>query len=93
MKNAGRMTRGYIQFAFTGGREAKGGLLQATRDENTVMFDRGHQKEFDAIKFAIEEHRTHLRRGGEVVSAQPLSAADEIKKFADLLEQGIISRD
>lgn len=37
-KNAGAMFNGYIQFAFMGGQEAKGGIFQGTQDENTVMF-------------------------------------------------------
>jgi hypothetical protein len=37
-KKATIWTNGYIQFAFIGGQEAKGGLFQGTQDENTVMF-------------------------------------------------------
>lgn len=32
------LTSGYIQFSITGGNESKGGVFEATADENTVMF-------------------------------------------------------
>ena len=43
-KRAG-LTSGYIQFSFTGGQEAKGGIFQGTKDENTVMFRKGKQED------------------------------------------------
>ncbi len=35
-KTTGTFTNGYIRFAFLGGQEFKGGLGQATADENAV---------------------------------------------------------
>jgi hypothetical protein len=49
-KPAGLLTNGYIQFAFLGGTENKGGLFNATQDENTIMFNKGQQKVFEEIK-------------------------------------------
>ena len=80
---AGTMTRGYIQFGFMGGQEAKGGIFQAASDENTVMFDKNREDEFIAVKDELER----LRAGSQETS----SAADEITKFADLRDKGIIT--
>lgn len=54
-KNAGLFTNGYIQFAFHGGKEAKGGLFQATKDENTIMFNASQQSQFEEVRDFIEE--------------------------------------
>jgi hypothetical protein len=53
-KRAGAITSGYIQFSFPGGSENKGGLFDATKDENTVMFKSSQQRAFEIIKQAIE---------------------------------------
>ena len=53
-KNAGSLTNGYIQFAFHGGKEAKGGLFQATQDENTIMFKKSQQEDFEKVRDFIE---------------------------------------
>ena len=54
-KPAGLITNGYIQFAFIGGSENKGGLFQAVKDENTIMFTKKQQKDFEEIRDLIEE--------------------------------------
>ena len=38
-KKTGTFTNGYIQFSFLGGQETKGGIFDATKDENTIMFN------------------------------------------------------
>ena len=50
-----RFTNGYIQISFSGGRESKSGLFSATQDENTIMFKKKQQPEFEKIKEKIEE--------------------------------------
>lgn len=54
-KEAGSLTNGYIQFAFGGSSESKEGLLDATKDENTVMFTSDKQSYFEQIKNYIFE--------------------------------------
>lgn len=49
-KEAGNMTNGYIQFIFPGSLEDKGGLFSATKDENTVMFNKEQQPEFEKLR-------------------------------------------
>jgi hypothetical protein len=89
-RKAGLLTNGYIQFGFFGGLEAKGGIFQATEDENTIMFNQGRQAEFEAIRNELQRVINARPSAG---AASPTSAADEIKKLADLREQGILTND
>lgn len=52
-KEAGNMTNGYIQFIFSGSSEDKGGLWSATKDENTVMFNKEQQPQFEELRDII----------------------------------------
>lgn len=89
MKRATNLTSGFIQFAFAGGLEAKRGLGQATSDENTVVFRKGQQADFEAIKSAIERR---MSRGHQVPqSSSTGSAADEIEKLASLKHKGLLT--
>ena len=85
-KNAGAFSNGYIQFAFMGGQEAKGGIFQATRDENSVMFKKNQQASFLHLKEAIDKVRDAADRG----SGQT-SDLDELEKLASLRDRGIIT--
>lgn len=49
-KEAGKVTNGYIQFIFPGSSESKGGLFDATKDENTVIFSKEQQPEFEKLR-------------------------------------------
>lgn len=56
LKSAGKLTNGYIQFSFIGGQETKGGMFNATRDENSIMFKSKQEKKFVEIKNMIEKN-------------------------------------
>lgn len=81
-------TDGYIQFAFLGGTEAKGGLLQAGQDENTITFNKKQQPAFEEIKSMIEERMTKGKG-----KAQSESSINDLEKLAELKEKGIISEE
>ena len=49
-KEAGALTNGFIQFIFPGSIEDKGGLLDAAKDENTVMFSKEQEPKFEELK-------------------------------------------
>lgn len=86
-KKAGMMFNGYIQFAFLGGTEAKGALLQATQDENTVVFTHKQLPEFEKLKSEIEKR---MNASTDVASGAS-SNLDELEKLAGLRDKGIIS--
>jgi len=87
-KKAGMLTNGYIQFSFLGGHETKGGLLDATRDENTVMFNTKQQKEFIELKERIDQMIASSRAGTKAPSN-----LDELEKLAALKDKGIITEE
>lgn len=91
VRPAGFLTNGYIQFTVPGGNESTKGILDATKDENTVTFSRVDNPEVERIKAKIEELQRSMRDGGNTVVQSAPSAADEIKKFKELLDQGIIN--
>jgi hypothetical protein len=89
-KDPGLATNGYIQFAFLGGHETKGGLFNATKDENSVMFNRGQRKDFGRMR---DEVMARISSGGVSASTPSTSVADELTKLAGLRDQGILSSD
>jgi hypothetical protein len=89
-KPATNLTNGYLQFSLTGSSENKGGLMDATKDENSVMFRKGSTADFVTIKDHIEAYLTN-RIGGGGPAAPDL--ADQLTKLAALRDQGILNDD
>lgn len=87
-KKAGLLTNGYIQFAFMGGQEAKGGLFQGAQDENTIMFNKKQQSAFEQIRAEVEKR---IQAGN--ISISTSSDADELAKLADLRDKGILTEE
>lgn len=91
-KKAGTFTSGYIQFAFLGGQETKGGLIDAATDENTVLFNGKQQPAFETLKARLEE-QLRRARSSTGSSGGSTSIADEIEKLAALKERGILTEE
>ncbi len=90
-KQAG-FTNGYIQFSFSGGKENKDGIRDATKDENTVMFAGTHASEFEAIKNAIEQRMDEIHSGAHAVpQPQQTDVVEQIEGLARLRDRGILS--
>jgi hypothetical protein len=87
-KKAGWAFNGYIRFHFMGGAEGRGGILRATRDENTIMFNSFQQKPFEALKIAIEQRMTESKN-----QTTAPSYLDELEKLAALRDKGIITEE
>lgn len=81
-------TNGYFQITIPGGVESKKGIIDATQDENTVMFAKKDNELAKRMEAKIEELLNAQRQGKSQVS---VCAADEIKKYKELLDEGIIS--
>jgi hypothetical protein len=90
-KKAG-FTSGYIQFAFMGGREAKGGVFQAASDENTIMFTKDDQEDFIEIKNTIEEQVFQFQNPDKKNDKTSLNI-DDLEKLAKLKDEGIITEE
>ena len=85
LKKAGLLA-GYIQLSLKGGSEAKNGLLESVKDENSVTFG-GKTKEFEEAKRLIEEKIS--------VASRPTAPnyLSELEKLADLKVKGIVSEE
>jgi hypothetical protein len=89
-KESGALFSGYIQFTIPGGNESRGGLLSATKDENTFMFA---EKKNNALAIEIKNYIDSAVRKLKTPQAnsQTVSLSDELQKLAGLKEQGILS--
>lgn len=85
-KPAGSFLGGLIQFTILGGREFRGGMLEATKDENAVIFDLTQQPAFEKLRDAIEAARFRTPQHSQ-------STVDDLLKLAELLEKGLLTRD
>ncbi|MCL1464090.1 SHOCT domain-containing protein [Argonema galeatum] len=92
-KIAGPIMSGYIQFSFFGSQESKGGIFDASKDENTVMFIRQEQEQFENIKEQIEKKRLGKKTPSIAVPLVNSSYIDELEKLASLREKGIITEE
>ncbi|HET7657052.1 MAG TPA: DUF4429 domain-containing protein [Bacillales bacterium] len=83
---------GYIQFSFSGSSDQKGrSTLSAAKDENTIVVNSKKQyAEMVKAKELIEKYQDEMDSGSGHAT---LSQADELKKYAELKEQGILSEE
>lgn len=88
-KKAGVMS-GYLQLSLRGGSEAKSGVNQAVKDENTVTFQINKNKMFFELKERIEKKMHELSEGGQSNGSGKM---DDLERLASLKEKGIISQD
>ena len=84
------ITNGYLQFTIPGGNESRSGLFGAASDENTFMFSSEVNEMVLEVKDFIEQKVKEARQPRE---RQAASAADEIRKLAELKDKGLLSDD
>ena len=87
---AGTFMAGLIQFTLLGGREFKGGMMEATKDENAVLFTKQQQPAFERLR---EHVQAEMAKPAASPEAPAPTAADELAKLADLVDRGFLSRD
>jgi len=81
-------TKGYILFTVPGSIETRGDPIATTLDENCVMFNATEKDSALEIKNTTEKLMSQIVR-----TTANLSPADELKKFKQLLDDGIISKE
>ncbi|WP_067838316.1 SHOCT domain-containing protein [Amphibacillus sediminis] len=85
------LTTGYIQFSQHGMMESKGGVFEATTDENTIIFN---SKKDYAQALEIKEYIESLQQSEPASTAESTtSEADELIKFKELLDAGVITEE
>ncbi len=91
---------GYLQFSLPGGNENQGGVFSAINDENTITIVAKNaakraakaQEVVDFLNKKLREAKTGAHSTPTVIQ-QSVSAADELKKFKDLLDSGAITQE
>ena len=90
-KPVGKFTNGYIQFSVLGEVGSKGGALAAGSDENTVFFTKKNAEVAENIRAFLEDKI--INKSNTPTNIQALSPAEELKKFKELLDAGVITQE
>lgn len=98
-KPAGPLVNGFIQFTLPGGNERRSAFgaqtTSAARDENSVIFTRKQQPEFEKLRTAIDQAiaAQHAAPGqGLPTTVEGLqTVTDELVKLGELHEKGLIT--
>jgi len=88
IKPASSFLVGFIQFTLVGGIERTKGLIDATKDENTVTFTKKDNDLAYAIKEKIEELKSLKDK-----RIFGISTADELRKYKQLQDEGVITEE
>ena len=91
-KEPAGMTVGFIQFIYPGSNEVQGGVMAAINDENSIPVSPQNLQLAKEIVEFVEAKRAELRTPQSAGTSQ-VAAAEEIKKFKELLEMGIITQE
>lgn len=87
------VTAGFIQFAYAGSVENKAGMIAAANDENTILFGSDQLTLAREIVDYVEGARKKQGQSQQTTVIQQTSAADELKKFKELLDMGVITQE
>jgi len=93
VRPAGSLANGFIRFTVPGSPELRGGLNNAGKDENAVIFNKKHSDDFEKVRLAVEDYIVTQRSGPAPLpapAAQP-DIAEQIKKLGELREQGLVT--
>ena len=91
LKKAGFLN-GYIQFEVSGGSSSQKGIMGATDDENTLMFNSSQATAIDYVKEVIEGIMEESHNPSSAPSMPVSSPAQQLKEWKDLLDAGAISQ-
>lgn len=95
MKPGGMLANGFIQFAVQGSIERRGGVMNATDDENAIVFVKSYNNTAAQIKAFIEDkifNAPAVHVMPPIPTSAP-SAADEVLKLKQLLDAGVLTQE
>ena len=92
-KEPGMLTNGFIQFAFSGSNESKGGVFDAAKDENSIVFTKKNLKQFTYLRDLINNKRHELRNSNNLNNNNQTNNYSDLEKLADLKAKGIITNE
>lgn len=89
MRPAGRFANGFIHFSTSGRDDFSGGLEDAARDDNSVIFLRKHQADFDELREHVEGYAaSHL---ADTSSQGAQGTAEQLRQLAALRDEGLLT--
>ncbi|MDA9918445.1 SHOCT domain-containing protein [Erythrobacter sp.] len=88
-KKPSRAVAGYIQFGLLGSIEGGRGIVQASGDENTVLFDLANYEAFRGLKRLVEERLA----AGNSPEIDNTPSASQLATLASLYDRGHLSAD
>lgn|SRR6266540_1217279 len=94
VRPAGPIANGFIKFSLPGSPELRGGLSDATKDENAVVFTRKQQPEFEAVRAYVERYLTARYSTQSSYAQTTTSTADpmeQLRKLAELRDAGVVT--
>ncbi|WP_214687149.1 SHOCT domain-containing protein [Exiguobacterium sp. s163] len=84
------LTTGYIQFIFSGSKDSTG-VMDAVKDENTVIFNKPEYDQALELRDYVEELMN--QPSTNQTAATTISIADELLKLKQLLDAGVLSQE
>ena len=88
-KEAGRWMAGYIQFSISGAVERPAGIMEATKDENAVLFEKKQEPAFQKLRKLVEDQ---ISRAAPT-QPQRASVTDDLERLAALFDRGLLTRE
>ena len=92
LRHAGVFANGFIRFTVQGSPQFRGGLQNAMRDENAVIFRRRQAKGFSIVRAAVEHYINALHAGDRSGTGEP-DIPEQIKKIGELRDQKLITEE
>lgn len=93
-KEPSGITVGFIQFSYPGSIEQRGGVMDAINDENSIPIQPSMVDKAVEIVNYIEKRRNELSKNNNTtIIQQGTSNADELLKFKQLLDAGVITEE
>ena len=92
MKPGGLFSAGYIVFSYAGSKPYAGGMFAATEDPDAFFFAQDLNEQVASFKAKVEK----IMRDSKQPTSSPNSTGtltDELRKLAELKQQGILSQD
>jgi hypothetical protein len=90
-KPAGALVNGFVQFSLGGGNERRSSFgsqsMEASRDENSVMFNRKQQPAFAELRSAVEAAMAAVHAPA---TATP-DRFDQLRKLGELRNAGLVT--
>jgi hypothetical protein len=79
---------GYINLSYPGGKEFRGGMLEAAADPDTLIFNRAINAQVQEFAAEINRRRAEAPTSSHTAA---VSTADELAKLAALHKSGVLS--